>query len=110
MHWTDIVTAAFLGLGCLIAVTGTLGVLRMPDFYSRLHTAGKTDSLAQGLIMVGLLFQTWKYDGLVLNAAARLVLITLFIMITSPIATHAITKAAYLHGLEPWRKDGAEDA
>ncbi len=110
MHWTDIVTAVFLALGCLVAVTGTLGVLRLPDFYSRLHAAGKTDSLAQALIMVGLLFQTWKYDGLVLNAAARLVLITGFILMTSPIATHAVTKAAYLHGLEPWRKDGSKNA
>jgi len=110
MHWTDIATALFLGLGCVIAVTGSMGVIRLPDFYSRLHAAGKTDSLAQALIMVGLLFQTWKYEGLILNAAARLVLITMFILVTSPIATHAITKAAYLHGLEPWRKEKSRDA
>lgn len=101
----DIATALLLGLGCLIALTGAIGVLRFPDFYTRLHAAGKTDSLAQVLILLGLLLQVHKYEGLELNAGVRLVLITLFVVFTSPVATHAVTKAAHLHGLKPWTKD-----
>ncbi len=102
----DILTTALLTLGCLIALTGAAGILRFPDFYTRLHAAGKTDSLAQVLIMMGLLLQVYRYPLLQWNAGPRLVLITLFIVFTSPISTHAITKAAHLHGLKPWTKDG----
>lgn len=102
----DLLTAVLLGLGCLVSLTGAAGVLRLPDFYARLHAAGKTDSLAQVLIMAGLLLQTPRHPDLALNAGVRLVLITVFILFTSPIATHAITKAARLHGLEPWTKEG----
>jgi multicomponent Na+:H+ antiporter subunit G len=105
----DIVTAVSLGLGCLLAVTGALGVLRMPDFYSRLHPAGKTDSLAQVLIMTGLLFQCFRYPTIGPGAAVRLLMITAFILLTSPVATHAIAKAAYLGGLRPWQKRGDPD-
>ncbi len=98
------IATVFLGLGCLLAVTGALGVLRMPDFYSRLHPAGKTDSLALTLIVVGLLFQTPRYPGIGSGAAIRLILIAGFIFLTSPVATHAIAKAAMLAGLRPWQK------
>jgi multicomponent Na+:H+ antiporter subunit G len=91
-------------LGCLLALTGALGILRMPDFYSRLHPAGKTDSLAQVLIMVGLLFQCFRYPTIGTGAAIRLVMITAFIFMTSPVATHAIARAAYLGGLRPWQQ------
>ena len=99
----NILTTAFLTLGCILALTGAMGILRMPDFYSRLHPAGKTDSLAQVLIMVGLLFQCFRYPTIGVGAAVRLVLITGFIFMTSPVATHAIARAAYLAGLRPWR-------
>jgi len=100
----DVLTVFFLAVGCLLAVTGALGVVRMPDFYSRLHPAGKTDSLALVLIITGLLFQCSRYPGIGMGAAIRLVLIAGFVFLTSPVATHAIAKAAMLAGLEPWRK------
>jgi multicomponent Na+:H+ antiporter subunit G len=99
----DVLTTVFLGLGCLLAVTGALGVLRMPDFYSRLHPAGKTDSLALVMIVIGLLFQSSRYPGIGGGAAVRLVMIAGFVFLTSPVATHAIAKAALLAGLQPWR-------
>jgi multicomponent Na+:H+ antiporter subunit G len=103
----DLLTTALLGIGSVVALTGSAGVLRFPEFYSRLHASGKTDSLAQVLIMTALLLQTPRYPALAMNAGPRLVMITLFILFTSPVATHAITKAARLSGLEPWtKKDG----
>ncbi len=109
----EIVGALIIAVGCLFALTGSVGVLRMPDFYSRLHPAGKSDTLAQGLILFGLalfagqqLLDLWASDhggehveaeviGL-LNIVLKLVLLTLLLFLTAPTATHAISKAARL--------------
>ena len=57
--------------------------------------------------MTALLLQVHRHPALAMNAGPRLVFIALFILFTSPVATHAITRAAHLSGLEPWtRKDG----
>lgn len=99
MHWNEIVTTVLLGLGCVIAFSGSYGVIRMPDFYARLHAAGKTDSLGQPLIFIGLIFVT--PDVL---TQIKLLLVAFLIFVTAPTATHAITKAAHLDGLKPWTK------
>ena len=99
MQWNEIVTTVLLAIGCVISLTGSLGLLRMPDFYTRLHTAGKTDSLGQFVILVGLVFVT--NDVLI---QMKLVMVGLILMIVAPTATHAITKAAHLHDLRPWTK------
>jgi len=62
MDWRDWITVVFLALGCFLDLTGAIGILRMPDFYTRLHPAGKSDTLAQLFIVIALLFQyeeTW---------------------------------------------------
>ena len=112
--WNDVVSTVFLLTGVFFALTGALGILRMPDFYSRLHPAGKSDTLAQGLILVGLMFQAG--DPMV---AIKLALLAGLLFVTAPTATHAISRAAELDGLEPWtkadpaqgtREDGSEVA
>jgi multicomponent Na+:H+ antiporter subunit G len=100
MHWNEIVTTVFLALGCVVSLTGSLGLMRMPDFYTRLHTAGKTDSFGQLLILVGLVFVTPD-----LLTQIKLVAVAMILMVVAPTATHAITKAAHLHDLRPWQKD-----
>ncbi|TPV92958.1 MAG: monovalent cation/H(+) antiporter subunit G [Myxococcales bacterium FL481] len=97
----DIASAVLLALGCLFALTGAVGIVRMPDFYTRLHPAGKSDSFAQALIIAGLMLQT--SDPLII---AKLALISALLFVTSPTATHAITKAAHLDGLRPIEDDG----
>lgn len=90
-----------LGGGAL-AVIGGVGVLRFPDFYTRLHAAGITDTLCSTLILAGLALQSgWNL------VSAKLVLILLFLMLTSPSASHAVAKAARHAGLQP-RLDGEE--
>lgn len=103
----DILTWALLGLGALVAVTGGVGVLRMPDFYTRAHCSGKGDTLAQALILVGLTIHFVAHHGVDLHSfpvPLRLLLITAFITITAPTATHAVARAAQQDGLEPWKK------
>jgi len=85
-----------LAAGGLFCVTGALGLVRMPDFYTRMHAASVTETLGAGLILLGLLLQA----GLTL-IAVKLLMIGLLIFFTSPTATHALAKAAYARGLKP---------
>ncbi len=96
----DVITTICLALGCFFSLTGAVGLLRMPDFFTRIHPAGKSDTLAQFLIMIGLLFQA--SDAI---SCAKLVMITGLIFLTSPVAVHAITQAAHLAGVKPWHKE-----
>lgn len=102
-----IIAAAMLVGGAFFALTAAVGLLRMPDFYSRIHPAGKCDTLAQFLILGGLLiFSLVGGDHADFAVAAKLLMIMFFLFITAPTATHAICKAAYLDGLNLWEKPG----
>ncbi len=99
MVWDLLSWVSILG-GLFFIVVGSIGVLRFPDVYTRLHAAGMTDTMGAGLVLVGLSFQ----EGLTL-ITVRLLMIWAFLLFTSPIATHALARAA-LHGkVEPIRVD-----
>ena len=83
--------------GLFFMIVGTIGVVRMPDVYTRLHAAGMTDTMGAGLLLLGMCFQA----GLTL-VLVRLVLIYAFLLFTSPISTHALASAALSGGLEPY--------
>ncbi len=88
---------AFTG-GSAFLLIGALGLLRLPDFWSRLHAAGIIDTLGAELMLVGMMFQAgWS------QATVKLALLGLFIAITSPTATHALANAAFVTGLRPAR-------
>jgi len=101
----DILTIVLLTMGSFFALTAAVGILKMPDFYTRAHPGGKSDTLAQTLIMAGLLVQTFHSDIFGFQASIKLALIVLILFITAPSATHAIIKAASVHGLKHWRKE-----
>jgi multicomponent Na+:H+ antiporter subunit G len=84
------------GLACTV---GGLGMLRMPDFYTRLHAASVSDAVGAGLILAGLLLQAES-----LLVALKLGVVGLLIFFTSPAATHALARAALHRGLEPWKR------
>ncbi|MDA0330002.1 MAG: monovalent cation/H(+) antiporter subunit G [Gemmatimonadetes bacterium] len=100
--------------GLFFMIVGSVGVLRMPDVFTRLHAAGMTDTLGAGLIILGLCFQT--VSGIVDGETSywfvliRLVLVDAFLTFTSPISTHALARAAIAGGVEPWTKEEAEGA
>ena len=97
----DYLSAALLLLGSFFVVIGGIGVLRMPDVFTRMHAAGLTDTMGSFFILTGLMLQT-GFDGVTL----RLALILAFLWFTSPVATHALAKAA-LHGkIEPVVHEG----
>ena len=86
---------AFLGGGFFL-FAGGVGLIRFPDFYTRMHAAGLTDTLGAGLIILGMFLQA----GVTLTAV-KLVLIAFFIFFTSPTSTYAIANAALSQGLRP---------
>jgi multicomponent Na+:H+ antiporter subunit G len=93
----DILSWALLFSGSLVLIIGAAGMIRLPDFYTRLHAASVIDTLGCMLIVLGLVFQAGFSIVVV-----KLVLIVVFILFTSPAATHALAKAA-LHGeLRPY--------
>ena len=98
MFVLDIMSWILLGIGTLFLLIGAVGLIRLPDFFSRMHAAGLIDTLGAGLILAGLMIEA----GWSLNLA-KLVLILLFLLFTSPTSSHALAHAALVHGLKPWR-------
>jgi|TARA_B100001079_G_scaffold204885_1_gene178614 multicomponent Na+:H+ antiporter subunit G len=100
MDIISLVSSLFITTGALSILVGLLGVYRMPDFYTRLHAASIIDTLGAMLILFGLIL----YYGLNI-VSLKLLLILIFILITTPTAAHALAKSA-LHGnLKPILKD-----
>ena len=86
----------FIISGAFFMFTAALGVLRMPDFFTRLHPAGVTDSLGAPFVLIGVAI----LNGITLFSG-KIILLILFLMITSPTACHALAKAAVFSGLKP---------
>jgi multicomponent Na+:H+ antiporter subunit G len=85
----DLISWLTLLSGVFFLIVGGIGALRMPDFYTRLHAAGITDTMGAALIVLGLVVQGgWTQITL------KLILILLFLWVTSPTATHALARAA----------------
>ena len=96
--------ALLLG-GSFFLLTGALGMVRLPDVFTRMHAAGMTDTMGAGMIVVGLAVS----NGADL-ITVRLLLILGFLWFTSPIATHAVAKAALSGGLSPYTLEGGHSA
>ena len=93
----DILSILFMLGGFFFFATATLGLLRLPDFYSRLHATGKGDTLAVVLSLIGLAV----YYGFSLTSA-KIVFIAVFMFLAQPTATHAISRAAFRCKVQPW--------
>lgn len=85
--------------GIFFFATATIGLLRFPDFFARLHATGKGDTLAVLLCLIGLAV----YEGISLTGL-KIVFIAVFMALAQPTATHAISRAALRRGIQPWTK------
>jgi multicomponent Na+:H+ antiporter subunit G len=106
----DFIVIVLLLAGLVFFAGGAVGILRFPDFYSRLHPAGMLDSMGLLLAMVALAL--YNLHHLTLNTALtglKILLIVVFVFITSPTATHAIVDAGVRAGLEPWTREELEE-
>jgi multicomponent Na+:H+ antiporter subunit G len=92
----DILSWAFLVAGGAFCVIGMIGIIRLPDMFARLHGASVTDTLGAGFIIIGLILQS----GFTL-VTAKLIIIMGLILLTSPVATHALAQATFHAGVRP---------
>ena len=98
----QIVGAAILLLGTFVCMFGAIGLLRLPNFFARTHGASITDTLGATMCLLGMIIFTFGMDESLkfnLLVVVKLVSIGVFLLVTSPIAGHALTRAAYRKGL-----------
>lgn len=91
-----LISWACLVAGGVFCMLGALGLVRMPDFYTRMHAASVIETLGAGLILSGLMLQA----GFTL-VTVKLLMLALLIFFASPTATHALAQAAMVRGLKP---------
>ena len=100
----DVVGAMLLAVGLVFVAGGAVGLVRLPDVYSRAHAASKCDSIGAGAILAGLALL-----GGATFADMKVVLLVVLVLVTAPTASHALARSAHRTGVAPWRRgdDGA---
>ena len=105
MSVINIIAGLFILAGFFFFFTATLGLLRLPDFYTRLHATGKGDTLAVLYSLIGLAI----YHGFNITSA-KILFIAVFMFLAQPTATHAISRAAFGCNFLAWKpEEGAEE-
>jgi len=98
----DALAVVLCCIGAFFFIVGTLGIMRFPDFYARTHAATKCDTVGAGSILLALaVLRGFTPD------MPKLILLAALIMLSSPTAAHALARAAYRTGLQPWLRPGA---
>ena len=101
----DLLSAVLIGAGVMFFFGASVGIVRFPDFYTRMHAAVKGDTLSTLLITTGMAVQVMAHFDLhhwtVALVALKIMAIGVFIMLTSPTSTHALMKAGFDDGIEP---------
>jgi len=100
----DILSWISIAIGAFFVLVGGIGLIRMPDLFSRMHPAGILDTAGAGFLLLGFMLQS---DGWM--TAVKLALILVLLLFSSPVATHALAHAALLDGLKPWTKARKKD-
>jgi multicomponent Na+:H+ antiporter subunit G len=100
MSFFDLLSIPLISAGVFFLLVGSIGLIRLPDFYSRSHATGKADTLGILLILSGFIM----FEGLTLNSAKMLIILT-FVALTNPTATHALARAAFFFGVKPRFKE-----
>lgn len=96
----NVISFGFICVGAFFVLSGALGILRMPDFFSRIHPAGVIDSFGAPLILLGVAINL----GFTL-ISGKIILLILLLLITNPTATHILSQTALINKLKPWTKE-----
>lgn len=108
----QIIGSVILLLGTFVCMFGAIGLLRLPNFFARTHGASITDTLGALLCIIGMIVFTFGMDDPIkfnLLVVVKLVSIGVFLLVTSPIAGHALTRSAYRRGLSGKGAPSLED-
>lgn len=100
----ELAVVALLAGGVFFVFVGAVGIIRLPDLYTRTHATSKSDTLGVvlSLAAAALVFETVEFQ-------LKVVALLLFMLVTTPTATHAIARAAFDQGMEPWTTDDERD-
>ena len=99
-HILNFISLAFIIAGAFFMLSGSLGILRMPDFFTRIHPSGVIDSFGAPLILIGVAV----HFGFSL-ISGKIILLVLFLLITNPTATHVLSQSAIVGKLKPLLRD-----
>ncbi len=99
MTITALFSAVLIVAGALFFIAGTVGLLRFPDVYTRLHALTKADNVGLGLIVAGLMLQSSSWA-----VAGKLLLIWLLVLVASASACHLVARTALDRGIIPWKR------
>jgi multicomponent Na+:H+ antiporter subunit G len=106
----NLIVIALMALGLFFFFGTSVGLIRFPDFYSRMHAAGKGDTLSSVLLLSGLaLFHQHHISTDTVLVALKILFICVFIFIASPTATHAIMDAGYEANVKHWTRRSDDD-
>lgn len=105
MEFQYLLAIILISFGAFFLLVGSIGLIRLPDFYSRTHATGKADTLGIMLVILGLIIT----QGFSVNSAKLLVIVA-FVALTNPTATNALARAAFHFRTVPWfKKDKLKD-
>lgn len=96
----SIIGSGLLVIGLAFMSLGSIGIIRLPDFYTRTHAASKVDTVGLIIALAGIA----TLEGATLDGA-KVVAGAIFIMLSNPVAAHALGRAAYQSGLRPWTRN-----
>jgi multicomponent Na+:H+ antiporter subunit G len=99
MPISDALALGLIWAGAAFFAAGTIGLLRFPDVYARLHALTKADNFGLGLVFSGLALEAWSWQ-----VTLKLLLIWLLVMFASTTACHLVARAAMQLGIQPWRR------
>lgn len=100
----SIAGTVLLGLGLFFMAATAIGLVRLPDFFTRVHSVSKSETLGITLVLLGLIAHLIALQGGFDQTGLKLGLIALFVAITNPVAAHVLTRSAVRSGLMPWRR------
>lgn len=102
----SVVITLLLLAGIFFFAVAVIGILRLPDFYTRLHAASKCDTLGLMLVLLAIILYTLQQDLSLATILVSLKLLAIlgFVFVASPTAANAITESALINGIEPWSK------
>ena len=101
----EVASWIFISLGSFFIVCGALGILRMPDIYTRLHSASVIDTTGAGFLVLGMILQAgWSFVTL------KLLFVLAIFFFTLPVAAHALARAALQEGIRPELKEDRSSA
>jgi multicomponent Na+:H+ antiporter subunit G len=102
----EIIISIFIIIGTFFIISSTIGILRFPDLYTRLHAASKSGTLGVASILIGSFLYFLYYEHIL---SGKLLLGIVFVLLTAPVASHMLARAAYRSGVPMWEKSVQDD-